>query len=114
VAGGAEGEEAGEPGDSRLAVMDDEQGVRGAAPAQVAGAEENLLAQPGKVPPVPALALVAAPTLPRRIQFLGAAGSEQDPLPEPGTLLAAWPRGQPTRNRADSYCMYAPELRFSD
>jgi hypothetical protein len=39
------------------------------------------------VPPGPALPLVAAPALPRRIQFLGATGAEQSPLPEKRTGL---------------------------
>src|ERR1700674_4498348 len=58
-------------------VMDNEQSVRAAAPALVPVAEENLFPQPGEVPPVPALAPVAAPALPCRIQSLGAAGAEQ-------------------------------------
>lgn len=67
VAGGAEGEEPGELRNPGLAMMDDERltGATTAAFTVVAG--QDLFAQPGKVPPVPALTLVATPTLPCHI-----------------------------------------------
>jgi hypothetical protein len=64
MTGRAEGHQAGELGDPRLAVVNDQQRVGAATPALVMVAEENLIAQPGKVPPVPARALVGAPAFP--------------------------------------------------
>jgi PAS domain S-box-containing protein len=117
MAGGAEGDEARELGEPGRAVMDDEQGARAAALTFMKVAGEYFGAQPGKVSPVPALPLVAAPAPPRRIQFLGAAGAEQRPLPEKGpapVALVAREREGRSRRLGDGDCAHISSLTYDN
>jgi hypothetical protein len=88
MTGGAEGHQAGELGDPWLAVVNNQQSVGAATPALVMVAEKNFIAQPGKVPPAPALALVAAPAFPGCVYKCRAARAEEGALPEARPGLA--------------------------